>query len=152
MYKVLTQSLYYVTTIKNFVNKKTMLISAIMGVGIILSAIVSAAPNRYLWAQQEMVTNNNSSTHYGIPNINGSISVKEQMKNFFKENTKIPFITAAETALKQFQNGTVLGGHLGITQGYLTYTFFLVDQTNETGHKVIVDAGNGKVLFTSEGL
>ena len=66
-------------------------------------------------------------------------------------NTKIPFNTAAETALSQVSNGKILGGHLGVTQGYLTYTFFVVQPANETGHKVIVDAGNGKVLHTSEG-
>jgi hypothetical protein len=44
-----------------------------------------------------------------------------------------------------------LGGHLGVTQVYLTYTFFVIELTGETGYKVIVDAGNGKVLHTSEG-
>jgi hypothetical protein len=69
---------------------------------------------------------------------NGSINVGQEIKNFFNENTKVP-------------NGKVLGGHIGVTQGYLTYTFFVVEPTGETGHKVIVDAGNGKVLHTSEG-
>ena len=40
---------------------------------------------------------------------------------------------------------------MGVTQGYLTYTYFVVDKAKETGYKVIVDAGNGKVLYTSEG-
>ena len=74
----------------------------------------------------------------------------QEIKNFFHENTKVPFNTAAETALQQVPNGMVLGGHIGVTQGYLTYTFFVVEPTGETGHKVIVDAGNGKVLHTSE--
>ena len=34
----------------------------------------------------------------------------------------------------------------------LAYTYFVVNPINRTGHKVIVDAGNGKVLYTSEGL
>jgi len=68
--------------------------------------------------------------HDNMPKINGSINVGQQLKNFFKENTKIPFTTAAETAIKQIPNGKVLGGHLGVTQGYLTYTYFVVDPTN----------------------
>ena len=37
-----------------------------------------------------------------------------------------------------------------MTQGYLTYTCFVVDPANDGGHKVIIDAGNGQVLYTSE--
>ncbi len=140
------------TTLEKIVNKKVMLVSAIVVVGILLSAVVfTASPLGHLSAQP-IVTNNNYSMHDNIPKINGSINVGEQIKNLFKENIKVPFITAAETALKQIPNGTVLGGHLGVAQGYLTYTYFVVDSTNETGHKVIVDAGNGKVLYTSEGI
>ena len=45
----------------------------------------------------------------------------------FKQNAKVSFPTAAETAQKQIPNGTILGGHIGVTQGYLTYTYFVVD-------------------------
>jgi uncharacterized membrane protein YkoI len=139
------------TTLEKFVNKKVMLVSAIVGVGILLSAgIFTASPVGNLWAQQQMITNN-ASTYGNIPKINGSVNVGEQIKNFFKEGTKIPFTTATESAQKQIANGIVLGGHLGVTQGYLTYTYFVVDIVKETGYKVIVDAGNGKVLYTSEG-
>ena len=31
------------------------------------------------------------------------------------------------------------------------YTFFVVDNGNKTGYRVIVDPGNGQVLHTSEG-
>ena len=57
----------------------------------------------------------------------------------------------AQTAQDQIANGTVLGGHIGVTQGYLTYTYFVVNTTNNTANKVIIDAGNGQVLYTSEG-
>ena len=62
-----------------------------------------------------------------------------------------PFIKGAQTAQDQIANGTVLGGRIGVTQGYLTYTYFVMNPTNDTAHKVIVDAGNGQVLHTSEG-
>jgi hypothetical protein len=44
-----------------------------------------------------------------------------------------------------------LGGHLGVTQGYLTYTYLVANPTTDAAHKVIIDAGNGLVLSTSEG-
>jgi uncharacterized membrane protein YkoI len=135
------------------VNKKIILSSAIVGAEILflLAIIYATSPLGYLSAQKQMVMNGNISTHDSLPKINSSINVGQELKNFFKENTKIPFTTAAETALNQIPNGKVLGGHLAVTQGYLTYTFFVVDPTNETVHKVIVDTGNGKVLYTSEG-
>jgi uncharacterized membrane protein YkoI len=140
------------TTIKKIINKEVMLVSAIVIAGILLSAVVfTSSPLGQLSAQQ-MVTNNNLSMQDNIPKINGSINVGQQIKNLFKENIKVPFTTAAETAQKQIPNGTILGGHLGVSQGYLTYTYFVVDPAKETGHKVIVDAGNGKVLYTSEGI
>jgi hypothetical protein len=86
-----------------------------------------------------------------MPKINGSVNVGDGIKNFFAENAKTPFITGAQTAQEQIANGTLLGGHIGVTQGYLTYTYFVVNPTNDTAHKVIIDAGNGQVLHTSEG-
>jgi hypothetical protein len=44
----------------------------------------------------------------------------------------------------------VLGGHIGVAQGYLVYTFFVVNPENQTRYKVIVDPGNGHVLYTSQ--
>jgi uncharacterized membrane protein YkoI len=144
------------TNSKKLVSKK-VLILAILGIGIVLSAIFVASPLGNSWAQQQqqrlpMGTNNTNIREYGtIPKINGSVNVEDNIRSFLEENTKIPFVSAAETAQKQIANGTVLGGHLGVTQGYLTYTYIIVDQAKETIHKVIVDAGNGQALYVSEG-
>ena len=155
MDKIIGFTLSTMTTLKKFVNKKVMLISAIIGVGIVLSAIFIASPLGYSWAQQQQKQTTGNRTYmneYGaIPQINGSVNIRDNIQNFFKENTKIPFTTAAETAQKQIANGTVLGGHLGVAQGYLTYTYFVIDPAKEIGHKVVIDAGNGQVLYTSEG-
>jgi uncharacterized membrane protein YkoI len=66
-----------------------------------------------------------------IPKINGSVNVVENIKNVFKESTKISFTAASETAQKQIPNGTILGSHLRVTQGYLTYTYFVVDPNKQ---------------------
>jgi hypothetical protein len=141
---------------KKLVQKKVM-IPAIIGIGILLSAaFVLATPLENSWAQQlqkQRGMNQTSDTsQYGeIPKINGSVNVRDGIKNFFAENAKTPFITGVQTAQDQIANGTVLGGHIGVTQGYLTYTYFVMNPTNDTANKVIVDAGNGQVLHTSEG-
>jgi uncharacterized membrane protein YkoI len=137
--------------IKKIANRKVILPVVIVGAAaLFLVTIFTVSTLGHLSAQQ-MAMNGNISKHDNMPKLNGSINVGQEIKNFFNENTKIPFNTAAETALSQLPNGKILGGHLGVTQGYLTYTFFVVEPTSETGHKVIVDAGNGKVLRTSEG-
>ena len=137
--------------VKKIANRKVILPAIIIGTAaLFLVTIYAVSPLGQLSAQQ-MAMYGNISNHESMPRINGSINAGQEIKNFFNENTKIPFNTAAETALSQVPNGKILGGHLGVTQGYLTYTFFVVVPGNETGHKVIVDAGNGKVLHTSEG-
>jgi len=77
--------------------------------------------------------------------------VKDEMKNFIKNNQKTTFSDAASTAAKQVTNGSVIGGHVGIEQGFLVYTFFVVDTESNTSYVVTVDAGNGSVLYKSEG-
>jgi uncharacterized membrane protein YkoI len=142
------------TNSKKLVSKK-VLIPAIAGVGILLSAIfITASPFENSWGQQQQQTiMNNTKVHeYSVmPTVNGSVSVGEGIKNFLEENAKTSFVTAAQTAQNQIANGTVVGGHLGVTQGYLTYTYIIVDQAKDTVHKVIIDAGNGQVLYRSEG-
>ena len=132
-----------------FVSKK-ILIPAVLGVGILMSAIFVAWPLGNSWAQrQDMVTNDTMMKGpINLPKINGSVNVVDNMKNFLKESTKIPFSQAAQTAEKQV-NGTVIGGHIGVIQGYLVYTFAVVG--NQTLYKTFIDAGNGQVLYTSQG-
>jgi uncharacterized membrane protein YkoI len=144
------------TTLRNIASKKGMTISAMLGAGILLSAIFFVASSvASTWAQQQLAGNSsnaNMNQFSTIPKINGSVNVIENIKNMFKENAKVSFTAASETAQKQIPNGTILGGHIGVTQGYLTYTYFVVDPTKQTGYRVIIDAGNGKVLYTSQGL
>lgn len=137
--------------------QKKVLIPTILGAGILLlaSAFIVASPLENSWAQQQLGMNETIRTEIpqsnAIPNINGSVNVRDGIKNFFAENAKTPFVTAAQTAQDQITNGAVLGGHIGVTQGYLTYTYFVVDPANDGAYKVIIDAGNGQVLYASEG-
>ena len=133
-----------------FVSKKKVMIPAILSVGLILSTIFVAWPLGSSWAQKQGMFGNNTLMRgpINIPKINGSVNVVDNMKNFLKESTKISFSQAAQTAEKQ-ANGTVIGGHIGVIQGYLVYTFSIV--SNQTLYRTIIDAGNGQVLYTSQG-
>ncbi len=86
-----------------------------------------------------------------VPNITGSINTGQTVKNFIKDNLKVSFQQAYEIAAKQVTNNTIVAGHLGVVRGYLVYTFFAVNSQDHTGHMIIVDSGNVKVLSTSQG-
>jgi uncharacterized membrane protein YkoI len=133
----------------NLLSKKVIVV-AILAVGAV-SAIFLASSIAQATAQQQQERKMMMWSGEGIPQINGSVSVANETSNFINENVKVPFVTAAQTAQGQVTNGTVFGGHLGVIQGYLVYTFFVADTANQTGHLVVVDAGNGDVLYTSEG-
>lgn len=145
------------TTFSKKIVQKKVMIPAIIGVGILLSVVfVAASPLGNSWAQQslqqrEMNDTTNVSRYGEMPKINGSVNVRDGIKNFFVENAKTSFLTGVQSAQGQIANGTVLGGHIGLTQGYLTYTYIVANPTNDTVHRVIIDAGNGQVLHTSEG-
>ncbi|HKQ21212.1 MAG TPA: hypothetical protein VJS91_04160 [Nitrososphaeraceae archaeon] len=79
--------------VKKIVNKKFIIPSLIIGVGVLfLVTIYATTPLRQLSAQQ-MSMNGNISKHESLPRINGSINVGQEIKNFFNENTKILFNT-----------------------------------------------------------
>ncbi|MGH9926361.1 MAG: hypothetical protein ACRD5B_13390, partial [Nitrososphaeraceae archaeon] len=96
---------------KKLVRKK-VLIPAILGVGILISAaLIVASPLENSWAQQQqqwgMNKTTNASQYGAMPIINGSVNVGDGIKNFFAENANTPFITAAQTAQDQIANGTI---------------------------------------------
>lgn len=123
----------------NFKSKKVLL-PAIAAIALLAIAVGTSSPIAAIADSKEM------------PQIIGSVNVKETMKNYIKENRGVSFSEAATTAEGQVTNGSAMGGHMGIVQGYLVYTFFVVDTESETGYKVIVDAGDGKVLDKSDGI
>lgn len=125
---------------------------------LIPAAIVAVAVGLTIWGLDPAIgavnqTINSAAPGYTqLPKITGSINVEQTAANFMKDNLKVSFLQASEIAAKQIANGTIVGGHLGVMQGYLVYTFFVLNPQDQTGHLTIVDAGNGKVLYTSQGV
>jgi hypothetical protein len=118
------------------------LVTYTLAAGLLTSVIIVVLP---------MATAQFPMRDHPMANITGSVNVREAINNFINQNQKVSFSQASETAQNQITNGTVLGGHIGIAQGYLVYTFFVADNGIETGYRVTVDPGNGQVLHTSEG-
>jgi hypothetical protein len=141
------------TTINSKVVRKKVLVPVVIAVvAVILTGIFVVYPAITV-ASAVQPTNTTMALGYRgqLPNITGSVNVGQTAKSFIKDNLKIPFSQAADIAGKQITNGTVVGGHLGVVQGYLVYKFFAVNPTTHIGYLTIVDAGNGKVLYTSQG-
>jgi uncharacterized membrane protein YkoI len=142
----------------NLLSKKVIVVVAILAVGAVATILVASSITQAVAQQQQQHYHHQKGmmrmmmwSGEGIPQINGSVSVANETSNFINENVKVPFVAAAQTAQGQVTNGSMLGGHLGVVQGYLVYKFFVADTGNQTGHLVVVDAGNGNVLYTSEG-
>jgi hypothetical protein len=143
------------TTNSRIVSKKVLLpaIIAVVAGAIILTGIFVVYP-AISSASAIQQTANTSAIGPGngqLPKVTGSINVMQVTKNVIKDNLKVPFSQAADIAGKQITNGTVIGGHIGVVQGYLVYTFFAVNPGTHTRYLTVVDAGNGKVLYTSPG-
>jgi hypothetical protein len=144
-------------TTKTKIASKKVLLPAVIG-AIVASVITAGIFIGYpgissVHAVQPFNTNTTAGMASGsnpIPNIVGSINVVQTTKNVIKDNLKVSFSQAADIAVKQITNGTVIGGHLGVVQGYLIYTFFGVNPETRTAYHTIIDAGNGKVLYTSK--
>ncbi|HJU33554.1 MAG TPA: hypothetical protein VJ695_00380 [Nitrososphaera sp.] len=139
------------STIKNSLTRKVIVVVAVLAVGALSAVLVASSLVQATAQEQQQQRMMMMRFGEGIPQINGSVSIANETSNFINENVKLSFVEAAQTAQVQVTNGTVLGGHLGVLQGYLVYTFFVADTENQIGHLVVVDTGNGNVLYTSEG-
>ena len=138
------------TANSKLLSKKVLVPAAVIAVtAVFLTGMLAVYPA----VGQSMNTTTTMAPVYGgqMPNITGSVNVGQTAKSFIKDNLKVSFSQAADIAGKQITNGTVVGGHLGVVQGYLVYKFFAVNPTTHTGYLTIVDAGNSKVLYTSQG-
>jgi uncharacterized membrane protein YkoI len=88
--------------------------------------------------------------YYSTPEIQGSANLAAVIENFIKENRKVTFESASKTVEAGNVGVIVTEGRFTVMQGYLVYAFRVVDLERGESYKMIVDAGNGSVLYTSE--
>jgi hypothetical protein len=142
--------------------KKLVMILAIATSGFLLTAMfatptlfVNAVMQQNMMGGKSMINNGHQMNGVyvnNIPQINGTLNLKNNTNSISIKNMSVPFLTAAQSAQNAILNGKIIGGHIGITQGFLTYNFAVSNPTYNTISKVIVDAGNGKILYTSPGM
>ncbi len=116
--------------------KNQKMLAIIIGVAIIATAGVTAAS-----AQVQ-----GTPTTTQPPTIQGSINLQQTILS----NVQTKFSTASDTAASAVTNGKTIGGSLTVAQGYVVYSFQVIDDKNMV-YSVIVDPANGKVLYTSPG-
>ena len=120
------------------VNKKVVMAG-------IMAAVLSVAA--VLIMQPALAQANSTAT---APELHGSVSIANATNDFVRDNVKVSFNDAASTAQSQVSNGVVLGGKLTVAQGFLVYSFNVANYDAGSSRIVIVDAGNGSVLYTSD--
>lgn len=132
-------------------NSKKVVVFGGIAIALAIAALVLPVQLREISAQ---VTNSTvpNPMQTDIPQLNGSVNIRQQSNQFIQESVQVPFATALETAQAEVGNGTAISGRLGVVQGYLAYIFKLANFDTETSRIVIVDAGNGSVLHTSGGM
>ena len=114
-------------------NHKMLVI--IIGAAIIATAGVSAASAQVQGTQTTQP-----------PTIQGTINLQQTIMS----GVQTKFSAASDTAASAVTNGKTIGGSLTVVQGYVVYSFKVVDDKNMV-YSVIVDPANDKVLYTSPG-
>lgn len=135
-------------------SKKVILVVAILAVSGMSIILVASSIAQATTAQQQQHQKMRMMGWWGeaIPQINGSVSIANETNNLINGKVNVSFVQAARTAQGLVANGTVYGAQLGLVQGYPVYTVFVLENTaNQIGHLTVIDAGNGQVLYISEG-
>ena len=128
----------------------------VLGALAIAAAIGSAATVSFASAQApdnvttkaktvRMWENGKDAMFYAFTNVNGTINAGEEIMS----KVKVDFVDAANSASKA-AGGHGIGGDLTIVNGYVVYQFRVISGNQEK--TVIVDAGSGEVLHTSEAM
>jgi hypothetical protein len=136
-------------------NKKIILIAAaILAVPVLL---LSGLSNVSTYLSNAFVSNNQSqssslSTNIlpSLSNWTGSIRVSNALSQIIQSKVHTTLSDAATSAEKLVgTNSHATSANLREERGYFVYAVMVKDGYNNS-HKVIVDPGNGKVLFTKQ--
>ncbi|AIF85524.1 Peptidase propeptide domain-containing protein [Candidatus Nitrososphaera evergladensis SR1] len=112
-----------------------------------LSAFAQAGP---ITSDNNNTTNSNTSNvTTAMPQLNGSINVKQAAKDFLNQHINATLVDATDLAEEQVTNGTVVAGSLDAVQDSLVYNITVADLNSELAYKVYVDPSTGRVLARS---
>jgi len=124
-------------------NKLAYSLIAVLAIGITSASFAVAEPTQDKLIKSGVTSTGGIMVGNPIPDIKGSIDVGKNVLS----GVKVDFAEAAALAETEGK-GTVINGNLGVQSGYLVYTFSIMSG-NEM-KIMIIDAGNSKILHTSE--
>jgi uncharacterized membrane protein YkoI len=130
-------------------NERNLLIIAIIAVTTSIIGGTLASIYTLQGASAQNQTNSNASA-VPLRNLTGSVQVFPRLSQVIQSKANVSLneaSTSAQTAVGA--NSHVISVHLGIVDGYLVYIAHVVDSKNNI-HRVIVDAGNGKILSATQ--
>jgi len=125
-------------------NKNLLMIAVLSITASLMIGILQEAAN----AQNQSNTSNTGAL--SSRNLTGSVQIFPRLSKIIQSKASVSLSTAAATAEKSVgPNSHAISARVAVVNGYLVYTIRVVD-TNNNIHRVIVDAGNGKVLSTTQ--
>ena len=137
----------------------TIFVVASLSFVMVMTGIFTLTENQLINAQQTTTSGQNQSMTGGgmmnmmmgnASNITGSLKLSTIFGNALASQIKMSLSQAATTAQNAVGNGShSLEAHIGVENGYLVYTVWIVDG-NYNFHRVVVDAGNGKILSSQQ--
>jgi uncharacterized membrane protein YkoI len=132
---------------RNLIIVAVLAVSASVSTGIFVSTYIQQAASA-----QNQNSSNNTGSAGAVPlrNLTGSVQIFPKLSQIIQSKANVSLIAAAGDAEKAVGlNSHATSAHIKIVNGYLVYSVRVVD-TNNNIHKVIVDAGNGKVLSSQQ--
>jgi uncharacterized membrane protein YkoI len=138
------------------IGKAATFTALLLAVGVVLGSGVSNTTTNHNVDAQMMSGNNTGmmmkpgERMMGGNNITSSINLMEVISNAIGSNINVSLSDAATTAESSVGNGShAASAELGENNGYLVYNVMVIDP-NMNFSKVVVDPGNGEVLFNKQ--
>jgi len=98
-------------------------------------------------ASAQNQSNTTNAGTFPLRNLTGSVQISPGLSQTIQSKANVSLSTAATNAEKSVgPSSHATSTHIGIVNGYLIYSVRIVDSNNSI-HRVIVDAGNGKAPF-----
>jgi hypothetical protein len=134
---------------QDLMSRIAVLAIAGLSVGLLLGAFNSQASGQLNSTSSKNTTSTTNLNKVANPiNITGSIPLSSTITNALSSNVKTPLNEAVLTAQKAVgSNSSAILGFLRPLNGYLVYDIHVIDNANKTTYAVIVDPGNGNVLY-----
>jgi len=123
------------------ISKTKLTIPAVIAASIFAIAIVSFSP----------IDVSAEYDHFSIPEISGTITITEGYDDDYSDDAKIALSVAMAVAENSVDDGNAMWGKLDVIQGFLVYKIGVLTP-DDVFYMSIVDAGNGQVLYVSDGV